>query len=60
MEKKKKKCLWVRKFDFHFTPECVNDHGYRVNGLVKAETFKVCPYYVRPIKIFDRLKDKSS
>lgn len=52
-DKMAKECKWHRKFDGHFTPNCVNDHGHRVNGKADAKTFKVCPYCVRPIKVIE-------
>lgn len=49
----KEHCKWVRAFDGHYTPNCVNDHGYRVNGMVNAKSFNVCPYCQRPILVKD-------
>lgn len=46
-------CKWHRKFDGHFTPNCVNDHGLRVNGKVNAGSFNVCPYCERPLKVVE-------
>lgn len=47
----KDECIWYLKFDGHYTPSCISDHGYRVNGAVKAETFKVCPYCEKQLKV---------
>lgn len=37
-------CLIEQKFDGHYTPECVNDHGQRLNIMSKADRFKFCPF----------------
>lgn len=38
------KCKQTRKFDGHWTPECINNHGNRINGNAKVKDFKFCPF----------------
>jgi len=44
MGNRKDVCRILVKFDGHYTPECVGDHGQRLNGSSKAYRFKFCPF----------------
>jgi len=41
---KKEVCRMFIKFDGHYTPECVDDHGLRLNGHAKPYNYGFCPF----------------
>ena len=50
-------CRMFIKFDGHYTPECVNDHGERLHGQARPWRFKNCPFCGKKIFVPKPLKN---
>ena len=50
---KGEKCKYYKKFDGHYTPQCVNDHGHRLNSKAQPDNFKFCPYCGKSIRVVE-------
>lgn len=44
-------CNMYIKFDGHYTPQCIDYHGHRLNGAAKPHNFKFCPFCSKKIKV---------
>jgi len=53
-----KTCKMIQKFDGHYTPGCVDDHGFRLNKRAKPHAFKFCPFCGKAIEVINMLLEE--